>query len=459
MDYQEFLQSKKKYYCDNGFEVNIDQLNSNLKDFQKWAVHLALKRGNCALFEGCGLGKTIQQLSWAYEVVKKTNQPVLILAPLAVSSQTIREGVKFGIEVRKLGDDAEYPKKSIYITNYEQLDNIDCSEFGGVVLDESSILKSFTGKIKNQIIDKFQHTRFKLACTATPSPNDFMELGNHSQFLGVMPSNEMLARWFINDTLNMGTYRLKKNAEADFWEWVSSWAVCLSSPKDIGFDDTGYNLPPLNIIKKEIKTDKVDNGKLFNDVSINATNFNQELRRSLNQRLQLVADIVNNSDKNFIVWIKQNAEGDLLKKLIPDAVEVRGNDKPDIKEKNLLGFANNEFRVLITKAKIAQFGLNYQNCNNQIFASLDFSFESTYQAIRRSYRFGQQNEVNIYLLITDTMGDVLDAIKRKESQFEHMQKQMSIAISKFINSESSRKVLTNFRADKITLPNFLTTKN
>jgi len=459
MNYQEFLQTKTLLSKESGFDLEEDLLNKNLKPFQKFCVKTALKRGKSALFEGCGLGKTIQQLAWAEEVRKKTNQDVLILAPLAVSNQTIKEGIKFGIDVKKVGDSGEYTSKSIYITNYEQLDNIDCSQFGGIVLDESSILKNFSGKIKNQIISSFKHTPYKLACTATPSPNDLMEIGNHSEFLNIMPANEMLSRWFINDTLNMGTYRLKKHAEDDFWNWVSSWSICITSPADIGFSGDEYILPKLNLIKKQLETTKLDNGSLFNDAVINATNFNQELRRTKDQRLEVVGDIVNNSNESFIIWIKQNEEGDFLNRLIPDAIEVRGSDSPESKESNLLGFAEGKFRVLITKTKIAQFGLNFQNCHNQVFASLDFSFEGTYQAIRRSYRFGQVNDVNIYLITTDTMQDVIATIERKERQFEKMQQAMSIAISKSFKTLNFKRNLTNFRNNPIKLPNFLLTSN
>lgn len=262
-----------------------------------------------------------------------------------------------------------------------------------------------------------------------------MELGNHAEFLDVMSRNEMLAMYFVHDGGETAKWRLKGHATKLFYQFVGSWAIMLNKPHDIGFSKDGYILPQLNITEKVIQTPKRDNGLLFNETAISATNFNHELRITKVERLSEAAKIVNKSNENFIIWIKQNEEGDELRKLIPDAVEVKGSDTQDYKEKMLLGFANNEFRVLITKTKIAQFGLNYQNCRNQIFASLDFSFEGLYQAIRRSYRFGQKNEVNIYLITTDTMKNVIDSINQKQKQFEIMQKEMSEAINANMNNQ------------------------
>ena len=419
MKYEDFLKEKQKTHILSGFEVNDSELNNNMFDFQKFIVKRALKAGKYAIFADCGLGKTLMQLEWASQVCKKTNGRVLILAPLAVVGQTIQEGLKFGIDI-----------SHIDVQNYEQLDNIDCSVYSGVVLDESSILKNFEGAIKQRIIDNFIATPYKLACTATPSPNDPMELGNHSEFLDVMSRNEMLAMYFIHDGGETAKWRLKGHAVKMFYQFVGSWAIMLNKPMDIGFEMTGYDLPTLNLIEKQIKTPKRDNGSLFNDSIISATNFNQELRLTKFERLEEVVNLVNEKrDENFIIWIKQNEEGEMLKKLIPDAVEVKGSDSNEWKKDKLLGFANNEFRVLITKTKIASFGMNYQNCRNQIFASLDFSFEGLYQAIRRSYRFGQKNEVNIYLITTDTMANVKQAIDTKQKQFEIMQDEMAKAVN------------------------------
>jgi hypothetical protein len=282
-------------------------------------------------------------------------------------------------------------------------------------------LKNYEGATKSLVINRFLETSYKLACTATPSPNDPMELGNHSEFLNSMTRSEMLAMYFVHDGGETSKWRIKGHCESIFWEWVSQWAVMLSKPSDIGFNAKGYDLPDLNLIEKQVITNQRNNGSLFNDVAISATEFNQELRLTKIERLENVLEIVNNSKENFIIWIKQNEEGEYLRKLIPKAGEVKGSDSPEYKEKMLLGFGNNEFRVLITKAKIAQFGLNYQNCHNQVFMSLDFSFEGLYQAMRRSYRFGQKHSVKIHLITTDTMVNVVQAIKTKQEHFMTMQ--------------------------------------
>lgn len=451
MKYKDFLKQKQKTHIYSGFDIEYKDLNNNTFEFQKFIIKRALKSGKYAIFADCGLGKTLMQLEWSYQVAQYTNKKVLILAPLAVKGQTIKEAAKFNISL-----------ENIDIQNYEQLENIDCSIYSGIVLDESSILKNFEGATKKLILDKFSLTPYKLACTATPSPNDPMELGNHSEFLDIMSRNEMLAMYFVHDGGETAKWRIKGHAVKMFFQFIGSWAIMLNKPQDIGFTMDGYNLPSLNLIEKQIKTTKRNNGILFNDTAISATNFNQELRLTKIDRLSQAIEIVNGSDENFIIWIKQNEEGEYLKKLIPGAIEVKGSDTPEYKEKMLLGFANNEFRVLITKAKIAQFGLNYQNCRNQIFASLDFSFEGLYQAIRRSYRFGQKNEVNIYLISTDTMANVIQSINNKQKQFEVMQDEMSKAINANLNnqlmdsvtydsSEISNEFFTIKRGDSVQL--------
>lgn len=438
--YDQFLKSKDKNILGIGFDVKDSELNSSLFDFQKFIIKRALKSGRYAIFADCGLGKTIMQLEWADKVCKHTDGRVIIFTPLAVRGQTINEANKFNISL-----------DNIDIINYDQIDNIDPSKYHGVVLDESSILKNYEGKIKTKLVDGFRDIKFKLCCTATPSPNDPMELGNHSEFLNVMSRNEMLAMYFIHDGSDTSKWRLKGHAIKKFYQFVGSWSIMLNKPHDIGFTHYGYDLPKLNYLEVQIKTNKRDNGMLFNDIAVSATNFNNELRATKEQRLSEVAKIVNSSSDNFIIWIKQNEEGEMLRELIPDSVEIKGSDTNEYKEKMLLGFGQNEFRVLITKSKIAQFGLNYQNCNNQIFASLDFSFESLYQSIRRSYRFGQKNEVNIYLITTDTMMNVINSINNKQKQFEIMQDEMSHAV----NANLSGALLSNTDHDTSEMNNDL----
>lgn len=439
MNYDEFLKSKQKTFIESGFEVNDNELNSNLFDFQKFIVKKALKKGRFAIFADCGMGKTIMQLSWANAVYIHTGKKVILLAPLAVKGQTLEEAHKFGIDMN-----------SFDVVNYEQLENTDVSIYSGVVLDESSILKNYQGSTKQLIIDTFKDFDYKLACTATPSPNDHLELGNHAEFLNVMRSKEMVSIFFINDAFNkdhtISKWRLKKHSEKDFWKWVSSWSIMISNPSDIGFDGSTYVLPELQMNELKIDVDKQDNGKLFNDIKVSATEFYKELRTTQEHRCKAVAEIVNNSNESFIIWVKSNEEEKEICSLIPDAVAVNGSDKPEVKEKRLLGFAKNEFRVLVTKTKIAQFGLNYQHCQNQIFLSFDFSFEGLYQAIRRSWRFGQKKQVNITLVIVETMGNVIESIKEKQLKFEKMQKEMQLAM----NEANGNIDITdnNFRTEK-----------
>lgn len=422
MKYEQFINSKVQRIQDAGFDP--DSLNQFLFPFQEHIVRIALKKGRYAIFADCGMGKTLMQLAWADAVCEETGGWVLILCPLAVADQTIEEGQKFGVSVDWYGSDSK-----IQITNYDQLDNVDCSQFVGVVLDESSILKNFSGKIKTKIIESFSQTQYRLACTATPSPNDPMELGNHAEFLGVMKRNEMLAMYFVHDGGQTSKWRLKGHAQDQFWGFIGQWSTMIAKPNDIGFHMDGFDLPSLNFISHEVKTPKKDNGLLFNTTSVSATNFNKELRSTMDQRLEKTAELVNHIEGPVIVWVKQNEESNRIAKMIPGCKEVKGSDDREYKKNTLLGFAKGEFRVLVTKAKIAQFGLNYQNCSNQVFMSPDFSFESLYQAVRRSYRFGQKKDVNINIIKTDTMKNVVLALERKEKQFETMQLKMRESIS------------------------------
>lgn len=450
--YFELLERKKQSRIESGFTVSDDELSSHLFSFQKYCVKRALAVGRFAMFEDCGLGKTIQQLEWAQRVAEHINLPIIILAPLAVVGQTIQEGVKFGYIVTEINDTKDIFGNGIYITNYDNMDNIDASLFGGVVLDESSILKNFTGKTRTELISKFMNTPYKLCCTATPSPNDTTELCNHAEFLNVMSRNEMLAMYFVHDGGSTADWRLKGHAKEPFWDFVSTWAVMLNKPSDIGFNDAGYVLPNLNIVDEIVETPKRDNGKLFNDTSVNATDFHKELRATYQIRLDRVVDIVNAlPDENFIIWIGHDDEGKYLRERLSDAVEVKGSDKKEYKKDKLLGFGRGDFRVLITKLKIAQFGLNYQNCHNQIYASLDFSFEATYQGIRRSYRFGQTDEVNIYLVIADTMGNVKESFEKKQSAFIEMQNAMTKAMCRNINNQikfSKMETTNRYQSEK-----------
>jgi len=415
MEYLEFLKHKKKEVDKIGFDA--DDLNKNLFPFQKKVVSDSLSKGRYASFLDCGMGKTIIQLEIAEQYRKHTNKPSLILAPLVVTQQTINEGEKFGIDIG-------YKNSNIEITNYEQIGNLDISKYGCLCLDESSILKNFQGKTRKQIINSFQNTPYRFAFTATPSPNDLMELGNHSEFLGQMKFKNMLSMYFINDMQTVQKWRLKGHAEDEFWKWMSKWSVCATRPEDMGFHMDGYALPKLNMFDHKLESSKLDNDLLFNHLSVNSTNHNRELRRTFDLRMSKTLNLANSTNDPVIVWIKHNEESKYLAQHINGAKEVTGSMSGEKKKELLLGFAKGDFRVLVTKPKIAQYGLNYQHCNMQIFPSLDFSFEGTYQAMRRSYRFGQKREVNIHFITTDTMQNIVRSIERKQEQFTLMQNKL-----------------------------------
>ena len=414
MDYQKFLKTKEKSHVSSGFDIEEKALNISLFDFQKFTVKTALKKGRFAVFADCGLGKTLMQLSWAEEVFNYTGQKVLLLAPLAVVEQTKREAVKFNINL-----------DSFDITNYEQLKNTDTSIYSGVVLDESSILKGRDGKLSRYIIDTFKMTPYKLACTATPSPNDHMELGQHSEFLGVMSYLEMLAMYFVHDGGETSKWRLRKHAKDDFWKFVMTWAIAIDNPKTLGFNHDGYDLPEIEYIEHIIPVENLTN-TLFGDVAVSATEINKDLRRSLKDRIVKTNEIVNsNPDEQFIIWGLQNAETDALNKTIDESVNVQGSDKPEVKANNLNGFAREEFKRLITKTSIASFGMNYQQCHNMVFCSYDFKFEAFYQAVRRCYRFGQTEKVKVHLLVPESQKNVRQSILEKEKKHFQMIKEMS----------------------------------
>ncbi|MHA1851882.1 MAG: DNA methyltransferase [Candidatus Heimdallarchaeaceae archaeon] len=414
MNYTDFLETKEKSFISSGFDIDETELNINLFEFQKHVVKIALKKGRFALFEDCGLGKTIQQLSWAEAVYNHTGMPVLILAPLAVVRQTKNEAIKFGIDIN-----------SFEINNYDQLKNIDCSRYAGVVLDESSILKGRDGKLSRLIIDSFKETPYKLACTATPSPNDHMELGQHSEFLGAMGYLEMLAMFFVHDGGETSKWRLRKHATDDFWKYVCTWSISIDNPKTLGFHVDGYDLPEIEFIEHIIKMEN-NTQSLFGDVAVSATELHRDLKRSFDLRINKTVELVNNSNEQWIIWTLKNDEATQLNKVINDSVNVQGSDKAEIKAKNLNGFSENEFTNLITKTSIASFGMNYQQCFNMIFTSYDFKFEAFYQAVRRCYRFGQKNKVKVHLLVPESQINVRKSILEKEKKHKEMIKNMAL---------------------------------
>lgn len=438
-DYNEFIQQKTRRAASIGFDPL--PIIAPLFDWQEHVLKWAVKQGRAALFEDCGLGKTAQQLEWASQVMRYTDKSVIILTPLAVAHQTKHEGEKFGIECQVAESQEDCASTGIYITNYEKLEKFDASAFIGVVLDESSILKNFTGKMRKLLTDRFSHTPYRLCCTATPSPNDYTEFGQHADFLGVCTPAQMLATFFINDTFNTGDWRVKKHAEKEFWAWVASWAACIGKPSDIGFNDDGYILPPLNMKSISVSVDWTDNapdGELFRAPTMSATTMHQEMRMTSQSRSEQVAELVNNSDEPWIVWCNTNDEADKLKSLIPDAVEVRGSDTSKQKEFKIDNFTEGRSRVIITKAGIAGYGLNWQHCRNVAFVGLSYSFEDFYQALRRSYRFGQKKQVNAYIIQAETEGNIIKTINRKIKQHQEMQEKMKIAALAFVKNQTKK---------------------
>lgn len=462
-EYQEFIRSKVRSAKPKGFEVTVGDLPSMLKPWQAECVRWALRQGRAALFEDTGLGKTFQQLAWADQVYKRDGRPVVVHTPVGIRAQTKREAEKFGItSLVAVVDEPSEIVDGINLINYEKLHKFDSSIWGGVVLDESQILKNFTGKTKQLLIDSYRATPYRLACTATPAPNDHKELGNHADFLGIMPSNEMLSRWFINDTMNAGGYRLKKHAQKDFWRWVTSWAVCLSKPSDMGGDDAGYVLPRLTVERHivEVAYDGQADGFLFDVEGISATNIHEEKRRTNVERAKRVAEIVKQSAMPVLVWCYTDYESSELMKHLPNATEVRGSMPEKKKQDLLFGFAQGDFPILVTKPSIAGIGLNFQICATQIFASLSFSFEEYYQAVRRSWRFGQKNPVTIHIIGGNADGNIEKSIGRKESEHELMQRSMADVMKQFGLSNQTELMRDRLVAtDQPTIPNFLKPKN
>lgn len=430
--YEKFIESKAIMASFVGHDVDIISLNKNLFDFQQVIVKWALKRGRAAIFADTGLGKTLMQLSWADEVVKKTQGNVIIFAPLCVANQTVSEGAKFGISVNYCRTSNQL-KSGINITNYEMMDNFDLSEFNGVVLDESSIIKNRDGKTRNSIIESCQSVPYRLSCTATPSPNDFMELGNQCEFLGLMTMSEMLAMYFINDAGDTGTWILKGHGRTKFWEWLSTWAVVIRSPTDLDFDGSRYILPPL-IMHDHVVESKTTDG-LFADIALGLLERNQARKESIDDRVAKCADIVNADNEQWVIWCHRNEEADKLCKLIDGAVDVAGSDSIEHKEQTITKFLAGEIRVMISKPKILGAGMNFQNCHNTAFVGLSDSWEQYYQAIRRFYRFGQTKQVNVHVISAESEGAVVENIKRKELQNQTMGAEMIKHMSNSMKAE------------------------
>lgn len=422
MRYEEFLKSKEFKNDYRGFEP--DELNENLMDYQKAIVRWALRKGRCALFEDTGLGKTIQQLAYADAIVKHTNGKVIILAPLAVSKQTAKEADKFGILCQLAESDRDIDGPGIYITNYEKIHKFDTEQFVGVVLDESSILKSYSGMTTKELHDRFRRTPYRLCCTATPSPNDYTELGTTCEFLGVMPRTEMLSTFFINDMMgkNRIGWRLKKHAEKDFFRWMATWSIMIDNPSNLGFDGDKFILPELKIHHHILKSD-VDDGYLFPKIADTLNERRRARKKSAEDRVRMSKDIAMQYDQ-CLVWCDYNYESEMLHSAIEDSVEVKGSDDPGHKTDAMIGFSTGHVKYLVSKPSICGFGMNWQNCHAMIFCGISDSFEKFYQAVRRCWRFGQTHDVDVHIILSESEMSVLENIQRKEKEHQRMKKEM-----------------------------------
>lgn len=435
--YDDFVKAKRRSEVATGHQPG--DLNEHLFDFQSAIVSWAVRRGRAAIFADTGLGKTLMQLSWADEVASHTNGIVLVLAPLAVSEQTIEQGDVFGIEVKRVPQGGKPDAGGVWITNYERMDSIDFDDLSGIVLDESSILKAHDGKTRTKLIDSCQSVPYRLSCTATPSPNDFEELGNQCEFLGVMTRTEMLATYFINDTGDTGTWMLKGWGQSRFWEWMGTWAVVVRNPEDLGFDGSRYNLPGLEYVEHVIETEQT--GDLFAKPAQSMLERRKAQRESIEARCKALADqIAKEPDEPWLIWCHLNDEAELLTELIEGAVNVQGSDKPETKSKNLLGFAHGDFKVLVSKPKIAGYGMNWQHCARMAFVGLDDSFEKFYQAVRRCYRFGQKRKVEVHLFTAESEGQILLNLKRKEEQHHELSSKMVGYMKDIMNNELKGQV-------------------
>lgn len=423
-EYARFLAAKAIEDAPTGIS-EIPALPDVMFPHQRDVVSWALRRGRAALFAGTGLGKSLMELAWGDVVSRHTGKPVLHLAPLAVSAQMVREADKFGIPAKIVSSQSEC-SSGICVTNYQKLDRFDISAFGGVILDESSILKSTDGHYRNRLISDCQSVPFRLAATATPAPNDFMELGNHAEFLGIMSYTDMLATFFTHDGGSTQNWRLKGHAENTFWRWMASWAVMLRKPSDLGYPNDGYDLPPLRYHSHTVQVDyrpSIETGMLF---PIQAASLSERIsarRDTVIERVNLAASITP-MDRPFVWWCNLNAEAEALAKAIPGAVNLHGGMKDGEKERVLIDFSDGRISHLVTKASLAGFGMNWQHCADTGFVGLNDSFEQFYQAIRRFWRFGQTRPVNCHIIAAETEGATVANIRRKEADADRMSASM-----------------------------------
>ncbi len=457
MSYADYVQRKLSRVPPTGIvgEVSIP---TSLFPHQRALTAWAVKRGRAAIFADTGLGKSRMQIAWADAVRRETRQPVLILAPLAVAQQTVSEAAELGLTIAHCRDQAEVRDSYIVVTNYDRLHRFDPSHFGGVVLDESSCIKHHDTKTLRTLLTAFRDTPFKLCATATPAPNDWTELGTHAEFLGICTRQEMLAEFFTHDGGDTSVWRLKGHARSIFWRWVCSWGALVRRPSDLGFDDSAYLLPPLHLHEHTVETDMPTNGMLFASEAQSLSERREARRMSIADRVADCASIVNADSQPWIVWCDLNAEGDALRQAIPDAVEIRGSDDADEKERRLADFAAGRIRVLVTKPSIAGFGLNWQHCARMAFVGVTDSFESYYQAVRRCWRFGQRRDVHVHVFASSAEGAVVANLKRKERDALAMAESLSKETRDAVMAEvTGLKRMTNTydATRRVVVPSFL----
>lgn len=458
MSYDSFIVDKLSSAPPSGVDGDFE-LIAGLFPHQVDLVSWALRRGRAAIFADTGLGKTRMQVAWADVVHKHTSGDILILAPLAVAQQTVAEAADCGVSITHARE-ADEVMPGINITNYDRLHKFDCSRFVAVVLDESSVIKHHTSKTLQMLLDAFMNTPYKLCATATPAPNDWTELGTHAEFLGIRSRAEMLAEFFVHDGGDTQTWRLKGHARQLFWEWVATWGAMLRSPADLGHNADGYKLPPLEVHQHyiDVEHDQGETGTLFAMEATDLMARRKARKQSLAPRVEACAEIVNKSHETWVIWCDLNDEGDALRLAIPDAVEIRGSDKEDTKEKNLMDFAAGKIRVLITKASIAGWGLNWQHCRNVAFVGVTDSWESYYQAVRRCYRFGQKRDVHVHIFSSEQEGAVVANLERKEKDAIAMADALSLEVMDSILGQvigQKRETNPYKPAKAMTIPNFL----
>ena len=456
MNYEEFIKSKGIKTQTSGFDIDKNELNPLLFEHQKDIVKWALKKGKAAIWSGTGTGKTNMELEFGKQVHEKTNGNILIVAPLAVTHQTVKEGLKFGYDVN-ICRTQEDVKKGLNITNYEMIEHFEPDKFIAIILDESSILKSFTGKYRTLLTEMFKETHYKLSCTATPSPNDYMELGTQAEFTGVMKRNEMLATFFVHDGGETPKWRLKGHAEDKFWEWIATWAVVFQKPSDLDYSDEGFELPELRIHEIVVPSPK-DPYCLIPKIAQTLQERRQARKDSLEKRVAKVAEIANARNEQFVVWCDLNAESEALKKSIDGAVEVKGSDKTEHKVDTSNNFISGDVRVIVSKPSIYGFGLNWQHCNKMIFTGLSDSYEQYYQAIRRIWRFGQKKDVDVYIVTSEAEGAVKANVERKEKDSEKLISEMVKHTQKILTEEirgTSRETIEYYATEIMKLPEWL----